>query len=63
MDVYQTLKNHFADDSRVTVNAGTGAQGIKVKVKNKDKMIIMFSKGGDPCEQAGPGPWHRRIGL
>ena len=45
MDVYQTLKNHFADDSRVTVNAGKGAQGIKVKVKNKDKMIIMFSKG------------------
>ena len=45
MDVYQTLKKHFADDSRVTVNAGKGAQGIKVKVRNKDKMIIMFSKG------------------
>ena len=45
MDVYQTLKNHFADDPRVTVNAGKGAQGIKVKVKNKNKMIIMFSKG------------------
>lgn len=45
MDVYQTLKDHFADDPRVTVNSGKGAQGIKVKVKNKDKMIIMFSKG------------------
>ena len=45
MDVYQAVKDHFADDSRVTVNAGKGAQGIKVKVKNKDKMIIMFSKG------------------
>ena len=45
MDVYQSLKDHFADDARVTVNAGKGAQGIKVKVKNKDKMIIMFSKG------------------
>jgi hypothetical protein len=29
MDVYQALKDHFADDSRVTVNAGRGAQGIK----------------------------------
>lgn len=45
MDVYQGLKNHFADDSRVTVNAGKGAQGIKVRVKNKDRMIIMFYKG------------------
>ncbi|MEM6514427.1 MAG: hypothetical protein AAF660_15555, partial [Pseudomonadota bacterium] len=27
------------------VNQGKGAQGIKVKVNNKDKMIIMFSKG------------------
>jgi hypothetical protein len=45
MDVYQSLKKHFADDTRVTVNSGKGAQGIKVKVKNKDKMIIMFSKG------------------
>ena len=45
MDVYQNLKQHFADDSRVTVNTGKGAQGIKVRVKNKDRMIIMFSKG------------------
>lgn len=45
MDVYQSLKDHFADDVRVTVNEGRGAQGIKAKVKNKDKMIIMFSKG------------------
>ena len=45
MDVYQALKDHFADDFRATVNAGKGAQGIKVKVRNKDKMIIMFSKG------------------
>lgn len=45
MDVYQELRQHFADDPRVTVNAGKGAQGIKVKVKNKDRMIIMFSKG------------------
>lgn len=45
MDVYEGLKNHFADDTRVTVNSGTGAQGIKVKLKNKDKMIIMFYKG------------------
>ena len=28
------------------MNAGKGAQGIKVRVKNKEKMIIMFSKGG-----------------
>ena len=46
MDIYQALKDHFADDSRVTVNAGRGAQGIKVRVKQKEKMIIMFSKGG-----------------
>ena len=45
MDVYKGLKEHFADDPRVTVSAGKGAQGIKTKVKNKDKMIIMFSKG------------------
>ncbi|MEM9400925.1 MAG: hypothetical protein AAGA44_00415 [Pseudomonadota bacterium] len=45
MDIYQSLKDHFADDGRVTVNQGKGAQGIKIKVKNKDKMIIMFSKG------------------
>ncbi len=45
MDVYQALRDHFAGDSRVTVNAGKGAEGIKARVKNKDKMIIMFSKG------------------
>jgi len=45
MDVYKALKEHFANDLRVTLNAGKGAQGIKVKVKNKEKMIIMFSKG------------------
>jgi len=61
MDVYQTLKNHFADDSRVTVNAGKGAQGIKVKVKNKDKMIIMFSKG-DLLLQMPPATIEELIG-
>lgn len=45
MDIYAPLKKHFADDPRVTVNAEKGAQGIKVKVRSKDKMIIMFSKG------------------
>ncbi|MEM1175920.1 MAG: hypothetical protein AAGI27_14005 [Pseudomonadota bacterium] len=45
MDVYKPLKEHFASDARVTVNEGKGAQGIKVRVKNKDKMVIMFSKG------------------
>ncbi len=45
IDVYKSLKDHFDDDSRVTVNKGKGAQGIKVKVKNRDKMIIMFLKG------------------
>lgn len=44
-DVYKTLKDHYCDDPRVTVNTGKGAQGIKVKIKNKDKMIIMFAKG------------------
>ena len=27
------------------MSSGKGAQGIKVQVKNKEKMIIMFSKG------------------
>jgi hypothetical protein len=45
MDPYQSIKDHFSQDSRVTVNSGKGAQGIKVPVKGKDKMVIMFSKG------------------
>ena len=45
MDIYKPLKDHFADDPRVTVNSGKGAQGIKTSVKSKEKMIIMFSKG------------------
>ncbi len=61
MDVYQTLKDHFADDSSVTVNAGKGAQGIKVKVRNKDKMIIMFSKG-DLLLQMPPATIQELIG-
>ena len=61
MDVYQALKDHFAGDSRVTVNAGKGAQGIKVKVKNKDKMIIMFSKG-DLLMQMPPATIQALIG-
>ena len=61
MDVYQALKDHFADDSRVTVNAGKGAQGIKVKVKNKDKMIIMFPKG-DLLLQMPPATIQELIG-
>lgn len=44
-DVYRALRDHFSGDSRVTVSSGKGAQGIKVKFRNKDKMIIMFSKG------------------
>ena len=61
MDVYQALRDHFADDSRVTVNAGKGAQGIKVKVKNKNKMIIMFSKG-DLLLQMPPATIQELIG-
>ena len=45
MDVYQTLKDYYATDSRVTVSDGKGAQGIKIKIKSKEKMIIMFMKG------------------
>ena len=45
MDVYKVLKDHYSNDPRVTVNSGTGAQGIKIKIKNKDKMLIMFFKG------------------
>ena len=61
MDVYQALRDHFAGDSRVTVNAGRGAQGIKVRVKNKDTMIIMFSKG-DLLLQMPPAAIHELIG-
>jgi hypothetical protein len=45
MDVYESLKTHFADDDRVTINQGKGAQGMKVMVKGKPKMVVMFSKG------------------
>ena len=61
MDVYQALRDHFADDSRVTVNSGKGAQGIKVKAKNKDKMVIMFSKG-DLLLQMPPATIHELVG-
>ena len=40
-DPYATLKEHFAGVEGVTVNAGRGAQGMKVG----DKMFAMFYKG------------------
>lgn len=44
-DVYDQVKSHFRNMEGVTVNEGRGAQGIKVPVKGKEKMVIMFSKG------------------
>lgn len=44
-DIYDEVKSHFQNRDGVTVNEGRGAQGIKVPVKGKEKMIIMFSKG------------------
>ena len=45
MDVYDDIKAHYQDDARVEVNHGKGAQGIKLLVKGKPKMFVMFSKG------------------
>ena len=44
-EIYDEVKSHFRNMDGVTVNEGRGAQGIKVSVKGKEKMIIMFSKG------------------
>jgi hypothetical protein len=44
-DVYAEVAHHFQGPGSVTVNTGRGAQGIKIAVKGKEKMIIMFSKG------------------
>ncbi len=44
-DIYGEVKSHFQNMDGVTVNEGRGAQGIKVPIKGKEKMIIMFSKG------------------
>ena len=44
-EIYDEVKAHFRDRAGVTVNEGRGAQGIKVAVRGKQKMIIMFSKG------------------
>ena len=40
-DVFEELKTHYADDDRVTVASGRGAQGIK----SGKKMFAMFYKG------------------
>jgi hypothetical protein len=40
-DPYASVKAHFEDVAGVTVNAGRGAQGLKVG----KKMFAMFSKG------------------
>ena len=40
-DPYAAVKAHFAQVAGVTVNAGRGAQGLKVGAK----MFAMFSKG------------------
>ena len=40
-EIYKILIDHFANDDKVVVNSGKGAQGIKY---NK-KMFIMFYKG------------------
>lgn len=40
-DPYVSVKAHFQDVAGVTVNAGRGAQGLKVG----KKMFAMFSKG------------------
>lgn len=41
IDPYASVKEHFAKVAGVTVNAGRGAQGLKVG----KKMFAMFSKG------------------
>ena len=40
-DPYAEVKTHFADVEGVTVNAGRGAQGLKLGTK----MFVMFYKG------------------
>ena len=40
-DPYASVKAHFAKKAGITVNAGRGAQGLKVG----KKMFAMFSKG------------------
>jgi len=45
MEIYQTIKDHFDQDNRVMVNHGKGAQGIKLPIKGKAKMFVMFYKG------------------
>lgn len=40
-EIYKELTDHFANDNKIAVNSGKGAQGIKY---NK-KMFIMFYKG------------------
>ena len=45
MDIYGSLKEQFANDPRVDIARGRGAQGMKVMVKGKPRMVVMFSKG------------------
>ncbi|MDX1475597.1 MAG: hypothetical protein R3309_15600 [Reinekea sp.] len=45
MDIYQPLKTRFRNDKRVSVNEGKGAQGIKMRIKGKERMFAMFLKG------------------
>lgn len=45
MNNYQALKDHFAEDARVIMAEGRGAQGMKVLVKGKPRMVVMFSNG------------------
>jgi hypothetical protein len=40
-DPYEQLRTHFSNVEDVTVNAGTGSQGIKFG----KKMFVMFHKG------------------
>jgi hypothetical protein len=40
-DPFTEVKNHFEKDTEVTVNAGKGAQGMKLG----KKMFVMFFKG------------------
>ena len=42
---YDELRAAYSNDSRVQVSQGKGAQGIRVPVGGKLKMLIMFSKG------------------
>ena len=40
-EVYDAVKDHFANDVDVVVNSGSGAQGIKYG----KKLFVMFYKG------------------